>query len=265
MKEGKIGIGIITYNRPKQLKKLLDSVGDCDWSKLIVVNDGDEVDVDGWNTYVIKNERNVGVGVSKNIALKHLLDSGCEHIFLIEDDIFIKDKNVFNAYIKASKKSGIQHFNYSQHGIMNKNYHTREANPKITVQYDDVGISLYQHCVGAFSYYSKKCLETVGLLDEDFYNACEHVEHTYRIIKSDMHPPFWNFADIANSWEYLGDEDWSISQSTISSSPKHSEIVNRADTVFIVKHGMLPLQIPQSDYNTVIQSLKRLKSNVEMV
>jgi glycosyltransferase involved in cell wall biosynthesis len=261
----KVGVGIVTYNRPKQLKKLLDSIADCNWSKLIIVNDGDDVKVDGWDRYIIKNERNVGVGISKNTAIKHLMDSGCDHIFLIEDDIFIKDKNVFDVYIEASKKSGIQHFNYSQHGVMNKSPYDGNPNPKITIQYDNVAISLYQHCVGAFSYYSKKCLANVGLLDEDFYNACEHVEHTYRIIKSDMHPPFWNFADIANSWEYLGDEEWSINQSTISSSPKHNEIVNRADTVFFVKHGLLPLQIPQSDYDTVAQSLKRLKPKVELL
>jgi GT2 family glycosyltransferase len=262
----KIGVGIVTYNRPHLLEKLLNSISSCNFIDLIIVNDGERIDnLKGWNYYLVNNETNLGVGKSKNVAIQHLLDKGCDHIFLIEDDIFIKDVTVFHKYIEASKISGIQHFNYSQHGVMNKNPYTGEPDPKITIQYDDIGISLYQHCVGAFSYYSKKCLNEVGLLDEDFYNACEHVEHTYRIIKSDMHPPFWNFADIANSWEYLGDEEWSIKQSTISSSPNHSEIVNRADTVFIAKHGLLPLQIPQSDYNTVAQSLKRLKPKVELL
>jgi hypothetical protein len=48
-------------------------------------------------------------------------------------------------------------------------------------------------------------LEQVGLIDERFYNAFDHVEHTYRIIKAGFHPNFWWFADVANSHDLLSD------------------------------------------------------------
>lgn len=260
----KIGLGVVTFNRPKGLQRLLDSVSHCNFLDLIIVNDGDKIDnLEGYNYYLVNNETNLGVGKSKNIALRHLLDKGCEHIFLIEDDIFIKDESVFDKYIEASKASGIQHFNFSQHGMMNKQigYSGNAPAPRLVVDYKACKISLYPHCVGAFSYYSRACLEKVGLLDERYYNACEHVDHTYEVIKADMHPPFWWFADIDESWKYLGDEEWSLNQSTISSNGNHSKIISDADKIFSSKHGMLPFQIKDTSPTELGSILKTLKAN----
>lgn len=260
----KIGVGIVTYNRPDNLKKLLDSISYCNFLDVVIVNDGDRIDnLNGWNYYLINNPENLGVGKSKNIALRSLMEKGCDHFFLIEDDIFIKDESVFQKYIDASKASGIQHFNFSQHGVMNKSHSTSGTipNPRVTIDYKSSKISLYPHCVGAFSYYSKLCLEKVGLLDERYFNACEHVDHTYEIIKSNMHPPFWWFADIDESWKYLGDEEWSLSQSTISSNKNHNTIISNADKIFIEKHNMKPFQIPDTSFEEVCHTLKDIKKS----
>ena len=186
------------------------------------------------------------------------MDVGCDHIFLMEDDIFIKDPIVFEKYIEASRVTGIQHFNFSQHGVMNKTW-SGDPNPVNVIDYGSLKIELHRHCVGAFSYYSRECLEKVGLMDEEYYNACEHVDHTYEISKAGMHPPFWFFADIENSSKYLGDEAWSIEQSTISSNPKHQEMVAKADAVFYTKHGHLPGHTPLTDEEGVVSSLKNIK------
>jgi glycosyltransferase involved in cell wall biosynthesis len=228
------------------------------------VNDGDKIECPGYNYYFHNNEVNLGVGKSKNIALKHLLNKGCDHIFLIEDDIFILDPSVFERYIEASKITGIQHFNFSLHGVMNKKWEQRAfpdviPNPRVIIDYKSVKIPLYPHCVGAFSYYSRECLETVGLIDEKFYNACEHVDHTYKIIKAGMHPPFWFFADIENSGDYLGDEPWDITKSTISSNPNHQQMMIDADKIFVENHGLLPRQIPFEE-QLVGPTLKQIKN-----
>jgi len=270
----KIGVGIVTMQPRKTFDKCFDF-----WhhnvDHIVVVNDGKPFEYN-WsngfrNKYVGKspdtsltycqNDGNLGVGITKNRALQLLLNLKCDHIFLIEDDIYIKDQSVFQAYIDASKRTGIQHFNFSQHGMMNKIFDGKSnPNPRIVMDYGDMKIPLYPHCVGAFSYYSRKCLETVGLMDEDYYNACEHVDHTLGIINAGMHPPFWYFADIEDSWYYLGDEEWSLDQSTISSKDNHGEIVAAADKVFLAKHGCLPSQIPLTIESGVIQSLKDIKN-----
>jgi GT2 family glycosyltransferase len=261
MNKETIGIGVITYNRPHLLKKLLESINYRNDINLVIVNDGDKFECDGWNYYFINNETNFGVARSKNIALRHLLCKGCDHIFLIEDDIFVKNTLVFERYIEASKVTGIQHFNFSQHGRMNKSWPDSSPSPRAIINYGEITIPFYPHCVGAFSYYSRKCLETVGLIDERYYNACEHVDHTYEIIKAGMHPPFWYFADIENSWDFLGDEEWSIEKSTISSNPNHRQMMIDADKIFAEKHGHLPAQTPLVDTIRVGQSLKEIRNN----
>ena len=256
----KIGVGIITYNRPECLKKLLDSVSSCDFINLVVINDGEYIDnLNSYNCHLINNETNLGVGKSKNKALQYLYESECNHIFLIEDDIFVKDTSVFEKYIQASKISGIQHFNYSQHGLINKSWPDGKANPILVIDYGSIKIPLYPATVGAFSYYSRTCIEKVGYMDERYYNACEHVYHTYEIIKKGMHPPFWYNADIENSWEYLDDEPWSIQQSKISSKNDHQQIVSKSDEIFFMKHGCVPRSVPFSREDEVIQSIKKIK------
>lgn len=274
--EGKIGVGVITTGtRPKQFEKCFGyfkyNPEEVDYISVVV--DGPEIEnleescLDNFKgdkdrLKIIINGENIGVGKSKNKALQHLLDKGCDHIFLIEDDIYVKRSSVLRKYIEASRKSGIQHFNFSQHGLMNKTFDgTSTPNPRTIIDYGSVKVPLYPHCVGAFSYYSRKCLETVGLMDENYFNACEHVDHTLEIIKAGMHPPFWYFADIENSWEYLGDEEWSLKQSTISSKADHSDIVKNADMVFYNKHKCYPAQIPLTYEDGVIKSIKEIKKN----
>jgi GT2 family glycosyltransferase len=265
----KIGVGIVTCNREETFWKSWKSLEKCSHllDEVVVINDGKPYSANptfySAPQEIIQHNKNLGVGKSKNEALKFLLEKGCDHIFLIEDDIFIKDESVFQRYIDASKKSGIQHFNFSQHGLANKTSEGK-PNPHNVVNYDGCNIEFYQHCVGAFSYYSRKCLEECGLMDEDYYNACEHVDHTYEIIKKGMHPPFWYFADIKNSNEYLGDDGWSIETSSICSAPDFRKNVMEADQIFVKKHGHLPMQTPTMSVQQFYQNLKEIKKNYEL-
>lgn len=266
----KIGVGIITCDRPLLLEKCYNSVAKCPFiDEGIIVNDGKCLDQitpqtdmeipDWWGWH--ETDGYTGVGKSKNHALRYLMETGCDHVFLIENDIFIKDISVFEKYIDASKASGIQHFNFSQHGNANKiPMDFIDPNVRMIVDYKTCRVSLYYHCVGAFSYYSKKCLDTVGLMDERYYNACEHVDHTYQIIKAGMHPPFWAFADIEESWKYLGDDGWSIETSTISSNPNHQQMMQDADKIFVSKHGCVPMKVPIIHNDSMGSYLKEIKN-----
>jgi hypothetical protein len=52
-------------------------------------------------------------------------------------------------------------------------------------------------------------------MDEKYYNAMEHVDHTMEAINKGHHPPFRWFIDIENSNEYIQDQDENHSKSTI--------------------------------------------------
>lgn len=257
----KIGLGIVTYKRPDYFNEIIKHVPFDDIDEIVVVNDGTPYDISPSNYTLIQHDVNKGVGKSKNNALKYLQSKNCDHFFLMEDDIIITDKSVFSRYIDASKQTGIQHFNYSQHGLMNKHPNSNIPNPRVRIDYKDISIDLYMHCVGAFSYYSKKCLESVGLIDEFYFNATEHLDHTYCIIKKNMHPPFWWFVDIASSNSYLSDFPWSVETSTISQHTNRKKIIQESYDFFQKKHGHHILNTPNVDIKEVQQLLKDIYRN----
>lgn len=273
----KIGIGIITCNRTDYLKALLDSIKHCNWAEFIIVNDGDHLELPGYNYYIHNNEKNLGVGKSKNIAMQHLLDKGCDYIFIIEDDMIILDDTVFDKYIQASKASGIHHFNYGPGSPFNRkqdiqfDLHNRhlldqhsEPNPKMVLDYgSDIKISLFEHTVAMFSFFTRAVLEKVGLYDEAYYNAWEHVDHTYMIIKAGYHPPFWWFADLYDSHKYITEAPEAINNSSIANNNEqwHKNVYGGRE-IYKQKHGHYPNEPLFYTKDQVIQTLKQLKKSI---
>jgi GT2 family glycosyltransferase len=261
----KIGVGIVTCNRPSFFLKCFNSIPvDIE---LVVVNDGaDFSDIKKLKekrdfTY-IHNKANLGVGKSKNILFKQLLSKNCDHIFLIEDDIIVKDKNVFNEYIKARNLTGIQHFNFGYHGPANKNgVSGGPPKPRFIVDYGNVKIAINHHSVGAFCYYTKDVLEKIGLIDEEYTNAFEHVDHDYRIAKAGYTTPYWNFADIANSIDFLDEIECSEKSSSIRPRGDWSENIKKGYFIFKKKHNYFPAfqdGVPDTEEQGVKNIMKQI-------
>jgi len=240
----KIGIGLITCDRPHFLKKSLErllsfpsiSKGN---TTLVIVDDGNSTSIiedRPKNVKYIKTSGRTGVAKAKNLALKYLIENKCTDYFVLEDDIEILSESVFSAYINASKKTGIQHFNYALHG----NHNRENGLPVIrkSIKYPNgETIDLYSNLLGALSYFSKKCLDEVGLLDENFYNAMEHVDHTYQIIKKGFHPPFRWFADISNTEGLIRDIVEDHKESVIRSQENFQETFKNGLDQFIKKNN----------------------------
>ena len=262
----KIGIGVITCNRPDYLRRLLVSLVQCESiiDELVVVNDGKPItDFDLSQGEWIDNKVNLGVGKSKNLALRHLLEKKCDSIFLLEDDIVIKDREVFNKYIEASKISGIQHFNFAFHG--NDNYLPNGAPAeRLRVEYSkDIAVCFYPNVYGAFSFYTKECLEAVGLMDEGYYNAVEHIDHTYDVYLKGMTTPFRWFADIANSEQYIEELDRNHEQSTIRKDQSWILNFHKAADRFKQKHN-IDIRNPhekQATRQEVLDCVKEIRKN----
>lgn len=237
-----IFLGIVTCNRPHFFKQCYESVKKIEnLDFLAVVNDGqDDVDVNN-DVFYFKNKINLGVGKSKNILFKKAIELGAEHIFIMEDDILIKNKEVLNEYIKAKNITGIQHFCFAYHGPANKNgISGGKACPRYIVDYGNIKIAINTHSVGAFCYYSKEVLKKIGLIDENFINAFEHVEHSYRIAKAEYTTPYWNWSDLANSMDYLDEIECSENSSTIRPRKDWQKNIQNAAMYFKEIHGVLP-------------------------
>jgi GT2 family glycosyltransferase len=260
----KIGVGLITCDRPEFFQISYDSLCDATNNQNIehvVVNDG-ETDVVVNQEKYIKTKGKTGVAKAKNLAFKYLLQKDCTHIFLMEDDIQITNFGVFEAYIEASKTTGIKHFNYALHGNHNID---RFGNSTIrkTVKYPNTNISidLYPNVLGAFSYYHIDVLKDVGLMDEDYYLSMEHVDHTYKASLKNYTSPWRYFADIHNSFEYLKDIVPDHQQSKIRNKSNFQEIFKNGLDLFIKKNGFSVVQGygPLEEIVTMSDCITKLK------
>lgn len=237
-----IGVAIITCDRFDFFKKcessLISASSNYEGLCIMVVDDGlESADISpGVNKYVKTNGK-IGVGKSKNIALKYFLDKGYNHIFLLEDDVEIIDNNIFNFYINASKSTGIKHFNYALHGNHNLDVNGYPTIRKSVNYPDGTVIDLYPNVLGALSYFHLDVLKEVGLMDESFFNALEHVDHTLQICLKGFHPPFRWFADVKDSSKYLRDIVANHEQSKIRSEQDFLENFRKNLDIFIKKNN----------------------------
>jgi len=274
-----IGIAITTYNRPEYLYTLTCTIPEDLRKHTFVFNDGRPITNHVNNITYIDNETNLGSGKNKSKGLNTLLNKGYKYLFTIEDDMIIKDSSIFEKYIKAYQKSGIQHFNYGPGSPFNrvqeiKDYdlHNRhlldqksKPNPKLIIDYgDDVKVALYEHTVAMFSFFTREVIEKVGVFDPDYRSAFDHVDHTYRIIKAGYHPPFWWFADIADSHEYITEQPDAIQNSSIAKDEqKWMKEVMEAREIYKKKHGHYPNVLPYIySEQEVLDILRKIKNQI---
>ena len=232
-----IGLCLCTYNRLSYLKQCIKALNKNKWGGVttkVVIDDCSTEK--GYPEYLHKLRKhgiivcekhiNKGIGDSKNFGLQSLLSDDCDHLFLMEDDILMKHPNTCQMYIDYAKGKGIHHMNFALHGDMNKDE---------GFMYKD--IYCYPNCVGAFSYYTRECIDKVGYFDENFTNAWEHVEHTYRISEAGMTTPFWKFADHLLNSMLLKEIPNSINHSIIRPRTDWQENIEEGMKYWIKKHG----------------------------
>lgn len=119
---GKIGVGILTYNRQDKFLRLLKQVLDVEYIDNIIVVKNKTIEYPEFDAFAYElNDirysfkcipEDVGVGACKNAALQHMIDAKCDHIFLIEDDVLIKNADVFKRYIDTAKAFKLGHLNF---------------------------------------------------------------------------------------------------------------------------------------------------------
>jgi|TARA_R110001583_G_scaffold171561_1_gene325210 glycosyltransferase involved in cell wall biosynthesis len=255
-----IGVGIITCNRQEFFKKCRESIKEEWYDHIVVVNDGKGPLFDA-NAPILATTGMEGVGRAKNAALKHLLERDCDYIILVEDDMLFKG-NIFEQYIKAHKATGIHHFMFAYHGPANKaGISGGKPVPRKIIDYGKVKIALNQHCVGAVCFYTRECLTEVGIYDETYTNAFEHVDHSYELAKDNYSTPYWWWADIANSLDYVVEQACSEDSSAIRPRDDWQSNIKEAWGKFTDKHGVGPTSIPDVPINEVIKTLKQIKND----
>lgn len=258
----KIGVGIITCDRLEFFKQCYKSIPEY-IDELIIVNDGKDLPSTSSKVKIVNNETKKQVGECKNIAMRHLLETGCDYIFTVEDDIVIKDPNTFIKYIEASKETGIQHFNFGFSQRENLDKDLKPVYRKI-VEYKNTKIVLTPNILGAFTFYTRKALQTIGLHHYKFNKGHgDHPELTYRAYKHGFTTPFWWFADLYESWDMIENLSNLGSDSLVRNQQDIAKNFAEACETFKELHGVDMLQVPNVTPQEAVECLKRIyKSKV---
>lgn len=259
--KNKIGVGVITCNREHLFKSCIQSVDGVD--TLVVVNDGTPYPNECYPSTVkevIQHEKNMNVAHSKNDALKYLIDDGCEHLFLMEDDVEVINSEVYVKYIQAAEVTGLWHLMFGYHGHANKDDLGNRA-PQFVMKYEEgVSIAFHKICLGAFCYYHKSIIDEIGYMDTRFSNWLEHVEHTYRLIGKGMLPGNKWWPDLEDSDHYI----WDLDQNHLESEIRKDEelLIKRVKEswqLFEDIHGVEYETMPIEPLGVILERLEKIK------
>jgi glycosyltransferase involved in cell wall biosynthesis len=256
---GKIGVGITTYNSENYFEELYNSIPFDKIDELVVVNGGKEYNKK-YNADWIQHKKNRFPSTCRNDCVTFLLNKNCEHVFLIEDDMIIKNENIFNSYIDASKISGLKYFSFASMSV--NAGPPNQRTPKLTVGYNPkVSISFYENMCNEFTYHHKTCFLQTGLYDSNMRDLFD----ADRVYRETLHnknvAPFWWFADLANADDYIMNNPNATSRLQDTNRPDGSRNDFIHDTLkyFEDKHGIPINNIPLKTKEELINFLKQIK------
>jgi len=208
-----IGVGILSYNRPNSLKRLIDSITrftDLSSTTIFISDDGSTDQdlikyldnlIETHKFCVIKNTENIGIAGNSNRLLQCL--ARFKYCLLLNDDMEILKTGWDTFYFNAMDITGLEHFIFRQPGIY-------AADLGIPRQYNDINL-LYTDSKpqGAALAFLSKSLDSVGYFDESYGQyGMEHVDWSKRFFETNRNILEGHY-DVQNSMDYfkLNDEE----------------------------------------------------------
>lgn len=190
--EKKIGIAISTRNRHDVLKRTLEQHEKFLPPNAVVyiVDDGSDTPVKGpeW-AQVHRHEKSEGIVAVKNTSLQLLIDAGCEHLYLWDDDAFPIAENWWVPYMESPEP----HLGYQFKDLAGK----RKINDTIEVFNDGKHFALSGQR-GVMLYYHKSAIDKVGGFDPIYQRGMyEHVDLALRIHNAGL--TTFPFGDVVGS------------------------------------------------------------------
>lgn len=196
----RIGIAITTHNRADVLKRAIEQhqkhlpAG----ALLVVVDDGSKpaaIAPDG--VQLLRHETSLGIVASKKASLSALMDVGCEHLFLWDDDAWPIADNWHLPYIESPEP----HLAYQFLDLAGCN----KLNDMAELYRDDKHVA-YTGQRGVMLYYHRSAIEKVGGFDPVYGRGMyEHPDLALRIHNAGL--TSWAFADVIGSEKLIHSMD----------------------------------------------------------
>lgn len=188
----RIGIAISTHQRQEVLKRALEQHQKHlpSGALVFVIDDGSEpAAVVPDNVRIIRHEKSQGIVASKNASLQALVDAGCEHLFLWDDDAWPVADNWHIPYIESPES----HLAYQFLDLAGRN----KLND-LAVLYRDERHIAYTGQRGVMLYYHRSAIEKIGGFDPVYGRGMyEHSDLALRIHNAGL--TTWAYADIVGS------------------------------------------------------------------
>lgn len=262
----KTAVCIITCNREDMFKKAYESIDKDAVGKIFVVNAGDRYTSYPEDAEVVLCLRSpTPVGQAKNKGLRAMHDMGYEYLFLMEDDVTIKNNKVFEEYILTAADSGLwaAQLSYGLHGGVAGGNLSPEGNPikRATVKYTTKQVDFYRNAFQAFTLIHANVLKFGAWYAEDFINAGEHLFQHCQMFKRKLGTPFWHFGDIYNSHEYIEDQDVNHERSEIRRQPDFMKNFSHSWQLLKHKLGVMPNEIADTGQEALMSILENIEKH----
>ncbi|WP_194205801.1 glycosyltransferase family 2 protein [Superficieibacter sp. 1612_C1] len=216
----RIGIAITTHNRAAVLSRALDKhlrylpAG----ALVVVIDDGSAPAAtvpDG--VKLIRHDTSLGIVASKNASLAALMDAGCEHLFLWDDDAWPIADDWHLPYIESPEP----HLAYQFLDLAGP----RKLNDLAVLYRDDQHVA-YTGQRGVMLYYHRSAIENVGGFDPVYGRGMyEHSDLALRINNAGL--TTWAYADVTGSEKLIHSMDEHEEVTRSVSRPDREALVAR--------------------------------------
>lgn len=250
----KIGVGITTFNNEKYFEALYNSLPVDKITELVVVNGGKSYK-NSYNCNWIQHNKNCYPSTCRNDCLSFLKERDMDYYFTIEDDMIIKDPDIFDRYIQASEESKLGYFSFVstswESGAPGK------RTPKLEVQYNNnVSICFYPHMCNEFTFKTKQCLQDTGLYDHKFRYIFD-IDNAYTITQSKHSAGFWWFPDIKDSDNLIMNNP--ETESRLNAGGERDKKLAKEFEVFYNKHQVNITHINNLSESEIVSKLKNIR------
>lgn len=264
-----IGVGILSYNRSRCLKRLIDSIiSNTDLRKTtIFVSDDASTDPntidylnqlsENPNFVVLRNTERLGVAGNSNRLLKCL--SRFEFGILLNDDVEILAQNWEYLYPDIMKSTNMHHFIYRQKGVYNADLGENLKINSVEMQ------KVTERPHGAVLAFTNRMFEQIGFFDESYgLYGMEHVDWSQRVWEFNMQPP--GFYDVVGSdhFFYLHQDESAVHERSASLQNARNIFSNRTTKKVTTSKAVVPsvsYVVPFRDHERT-NSIKTVINNI---
>ncbi|EPN8562608.1 phage terminase small subunit P27 family [Enterobacter hormaechei] len=188
----RIGIAITTHNRADALKRALAQHQQFlpQGALVVVIDDGSKPPAEVFeDVQLLRHETSLGIVASKNASLSALMDAGCEHLFIWDDDAWPIADNWYLPYIESPEP----HLAYQFLDLAG----TNKLKDMEVLYRDDKHIA-YTGQRGVMLYYHRSAIEKVGGFDPVYGRGMyEHSDLALRIHNAGL--TTWAYGDVVGS------------------------------------------------------------------